>query len=664
MATKKSKSNAKIANTLRQPEINEPQAKSAKFNFRSNYFVYAVIIALCLFIYAQVIGFDFINIDDDQYVYENPFVTTGLNIQNIVWAFTAFHSSNWHPLTWISHQLDVSFFGLNSGAHHFVNVIFHIANSTLLFVLLKQLTKSFWKSAVVAVIFAIHPAHVESVAWIAERKDVLSTLFWLLSTVYYVRFARDMTSKNVYWISVSFFALGLMAKPMLITLPFTLILIDYWALGRFEKWNLNELIPLIKEKFPFFALSLASGVITIFAQSTSGAIQSIEKISLADRISNAIISYGKYVALLFYPANLGVWYPFETAPGNLQIIVSAILLAGLTVIAIWQIAKRKYLFFGWFWFLGTLVPVIGILQVGGQSMADRYTYVPFIGLTIALVWFAGEVVEKLSIGKRTIAAVCGILAVAFSVLSFLQAANWKNNETLFVHTLSVTEKNYFVEHNFCNYLKKENRLDQALELCKSAIGHNPNLADAYNTLGSVQLKQNDLTEAENNFQKSIELNPDYVMAYANLSIVKSKEGKPVDAAEFLTRAVEKDRIGFFDKKKQLDLYSNLAVESFKQKSYDIAEEFFRKSIEITPDNVDFQRNLALSLHLQGKSDDAIKILLDIIRQKPNIPEVYNSLGLIYAEQNNKQEAIVNFRKALQINPGFEPARNNLLKIMQ
>lgn len=666
MAKKKTVKAEKTASQNIETELSADdfQEKSSAPFYQSKYFIFGAIAVLCLIIYAQVFGFDFINIDDDQYVYENPFVSSGLKAANFIWAFTAFHSSNWHPLTWISHQFDSTAFGLNAGAHHFINVIFHIANSILLFVLIRKLTDSFWKSAIVAALFAVHPAHVESVAWVAERKDVLSTLFWILSTLFYVKFARNTKETNFYWISFLLFALGLMAKPMLVTLPFTLILLDYWSLERFEKWNFENLFPLFKEKLPFFALSIISAIITIFAQGSGGAIQTIEKIPLSSRFWNAIVSYAKYVVMLFYPANLGVWYPYESDFNILQIIGAAVLVFGISAFAIWQIKQRKYIFVGWFWFLGTLVPVIGILQVGGQSLADRYTYVPYIGLTIALVWFLGEIFAKLNLNKTVIAAICGICILAFTALSFRQTSFWKNNETLYSHTLAVTEKNYFVEHNFCNYLEKQNRLDEATALCKASIEHNPKIAEGFNTLGTIQLKQNNLPEAESNFKKSVEANPEYILAYANLAIVKIREGNFDEAGNFLNQAIEKDKNGFFDEKRKLDAYSTIAVEALKKQNYQLAEEFFRKSLEIAPTNLDFQRNLAISLHSQKKSDEAIKILQSAIQQNPNVPEVYNSLGLIYAEQNRKPEAIQQFQKALQLNPNFTQARNNLLRATQ
>ncbi|MEP6904068.1 MAG: tetratricopeptide repeat protein [Actinomycetota bacterium] len=680
-------------------------AKTSRSNSPSNlnlkYYVLAALAVVCLIIYAQTIGFDFINLDDDIYVYENPFVSRGFNFTNFKWALTAFHAANWHPLTWISHALDASFFGLNAGGHHAVNLIFHIINSTLLFVVVNKLTNAFWKSAIVAALFAVHPAHVESVAWIAERKDVLSTLFWLLTTWAYLRYTEERVesqesrvesqneletnkydestkSKNkkngstsdfrhstkYYILTILLFALGLMAKPMLVTLPFVLLLIDYWALERFDKWNASNLLPLIKEKLPLFALTAISAGVTIFAQKAGGAIQTIETISLSDRIFNAVISYAKYVVMLFYPVNLGVWYPFENNFSVAQITVSLVLLVGITAICCWQIRERKYLFVGWFWFLGTLVPVIGILQVGRQSLADRYTYIPYIGLSIAVIWLFGDIFERLKLSKTIIAAICGICLLALTVLSFRQVSYWKTSETLFVRTLSITGKNYLVKNNFCNYLEKKNRFDEATAQCQSAIADDPRLPDAYNTLGTVQIKQNKFDEAKANFEKAAQINPNFMLAYANLAVVETNQNNFDAAAENLKKAIGLDTGGFFDASRLLDAYSGLAVASLKQKNYAEAAEFFQKALEITPNNTDFQRNLALSLHKQGKSAEGIRILEETIRKNPNLPEVYNTLGLIYAEQNRKPEAIAQFQKALQISPNFTPAQNNLRMAME
>lgn len=641
-----------------------PETEKSFYETNKNLIVALVLTFVILAIYAQVLGFDFINIDDDIYIIENPFVSRGVNFTNFKWALTAFHASNWHPLTWLSHQLDASFFGLSAGGHHAVNVGFHIANSILLFALVKRLTGAFWKSAIVAALFAVHPAHVESVAWVAERKDVLSTLLWLGTTWFYISYARNTKETNFYWLSVVLFALGLAAKPMLVTLPFTLILLDYWALERFDKWKLQNLLPLVKEKIPFFLLTIASVVITIWAQGASGAIQSTELISISDRLQNAVLAYAKYVVMLVYPANLGIWYPFDNNFNSIQVAVSLLLLIAITAVCLWQIKARKYLFVGWFWFLGTLVPVIGILQVGRQALADRYTYVPYIGLTIAVVWLLAELFERLKFNKTVVAAICAIGLIVLSIAAFRQVSYWRTSETLFTRTLAVTNKNYFVENNFCNYLEKKNRLDEAAAQCRAAIQNDPTLAVAYNTYGTVLMKQNKPAEAKRNFDRTLELDPNYMFAHANLVALEINQGNLETAWQNLSKAIAADKNNFFDANRLVEAYSSIAVAAMRQKRHAAAEEFFKKALEITPNNLDFRRNLASALNFQSKSAEAIKILEDIIRQNPNFPEAHNTLGLIYAEQNRRQEAIAQFQKALQINPNFAPARNNLKKAME
>ena len=640
------------------------ETKTSFYETNKNLIVSLVLTLITLLIYAQVIAFDFINIDDDIYIAENPFVSRGVNFNNFKWALTAFHASNWHPLTWMSHQLDASFFGLGAGGHHAVNVIFHVANSILLYFVVRKMTGAFWKSAIVAALFAVHPAHIESVAWVAERKDVLSTLLWLGATWFYIRYARNTKETNFYWLAVVLFALGLAAKPMLVTLPFTLILLDYWALERFDKWNFGNLMPLVKEKIPFFVLTAASVVITILAQGKSGAIQSTELISINDRLQNALLAYAKYVVMLVYPANLGIWYPFDNDFNPVQVAASLLFLIAVTAFCVWQIKTRKYLFVGWFWFLGTLVPVIGILQVGRQALADRYTYVPYIGLTIAFVWLLGEVFERFRLNKSLVAAICGVCLIVLSIVSFQQISYWRNSETLFARTLAVTSKNYFVENNYCNYLERKNRLAEAAAQCQAAIASDPTLAVAYNTYGTVLMKQNKPVEAKLNFEKTLELDPNYTLAQANLVALEINQGNLEAAWQNLSKAIAADKNNFFDSSRLVDAYSSIAVAAMRQKRHAAAEEFFKKALEITPNNLDFRRNLALSLHLQGKTAEGIKTLEDVIRQNPNFPEAYNTLGLIYAEQNRRQEAIAQFQKALQINPNFTPARNNLKKAME
>lgn len=654
---------SKQKNDLREKAVRSVPSRIAGLD-RTDVLIGVVLVAACLVIYWQVFGFDFVNLDDNLYVYENPFVTNGLNATNIAWAWTSFHATNWHPVTWMSHQLDASLFGINAGSFHAVNLFIHAVNSILVFVVLKKLTGRRWESAAAAMIFAVHPTHVESVAWISERKDVLSALFWLAATWGYSAYIAEPGKKGLYWLSVILFALGLAAKPMLVTLPFTLILLDHWPLRRFEKWNASSLIPLVKEKWPFFLLSAGSVLMTILAQGRGGAIQSTNIISFSDRLVNAIVSYARYVEMFFFPTNLGAWYPFDPDLGAARLAVSAFLLIVITAASIWQINRRKYLFVGWMWFLGTLVPVIGILQVGRQALADRYTYIPYIGLSILVVWALAEAASYFKLPKAVLAAAAVIVFTAFTVVAFKQTSHWKNTETLSRHTLEVTKDNYFIESNYCNYLEKQNRLDEASAQCNAAIEHDPTLAQAYNTLGTVQIKQGKLDDARRNFQKTIELAPEYALPYANLAIVETNAKNIDEAEQYLDRAVAVDKNGFFDTKRRSDAYMSIGNAAMQQKQYDRAANAFQKALAATPNNVDLQRNLALSLHLQGRSDDAIKILEGASRKNPNSPEVFNTLGLILAETGRRQEAAQQFQRALQINPNFTPAQNNLKKLME
>lgn len=630
---------------------------------RSDIIVAILLAVACVAIFYQVAKFDFVGLDDDVYVYENPIVATGLTSNNIAAAFTSFQADNWHPITWISHQLDVTLFGVNPGAHHVVNLVFHIANSILLYFLISGITGSRWKSAVVAVIFAVHPAHVESVAWIAERKDVLSTLFWILASFAYVRYARDGANKRAYWLAVVLFAIGLMAKPMLVTFPFALLLLDYWPLKRLSEFRWDSIRPLVVEKIPFFALSVASAVITVIAQRAHGAVQSLETFTMTERIANAVVSYAKYVAMLFYPANLAVWYPFERDLSVPQVIGSAIFLIAVSAISIWQIRKRPYLFVGWFWFVGTLVPVIGLVQVGRQALADRYTYIPYIGLSLAVVWLIGELLQVFRapfIAQRVAAVVCLLALAAFA---FGHVPVWKNSETLFTQALDVTKNNYLIEANFCRYLETANRIDDAFRHCTAAIQIDPRGVVALNTLGSVQLKQGKAEEARNTFQQVTEIDPNYSLAYANQSIAAGRLGNLEVALAKFQLAVSHDQGGFFDAGRRAEAYSSIGSSAFAAKRYDLAGRAFELALEATPNNAEYQRSLAMAYRSAGRSGEAVKLLQGIIEKYPNIPETYNTLGIIYAEQNRMPEAVAQFQKALQINPGFTPAQTNLRRAL-
>src|ERR1700730_3318360 len=403
-------------------------------------------------IYAQVIGHQFITLDDDSYIRENPMVNRGVTLAGLAWAFTTFYVANWHPLTWIAHMIDSQLFGMNAGGHLLVNALIHVANTLLVFWFLLRTTHTRWPSALVAALFALHPLHVESVAWAAERKDTLATLFGLLSLIAYVRYAEAPSRIRYAWTAITL-ALGLLAKPMLVTWPFLMLLLDYWPLRRLSQSTsrnnfLVSIAPLLREKLPLFALVAASAVITSVAQSHAGAVRTFTEIPIALRLSNALVSYAKYLLLTFWPNDLAVYYPFApTGISAWQMIGAAFLLIGITAFCLFQGKIRPYLIVGWLWFLGTLVPVIGLVQVGGQTMADRYFYIPSIGLFIAVVFGLADIAKSWRVAPSLSAGIAGGVLLIVAALTNAQIRRWRDSFTLFEYTLAVTPPNLRIQYN-------------------------------------------------------------------------------------------------------------------------------------------------------------------------------------------------------------------------
>ena len=466
--------------------------------------------------YWQVSTYDFLNYDDPNYISRNEHVKTGLTFDNIIWAFTSYHSSNWHPLTWLSHILDCHLFGLKPGWHHIVNLLFHIANTILLFAVLKRMTSAVWRSAFVAALFAIHPLHVESVAWIAERKDVLSTLFWLLAMSAYVGYAKNRSTGR-YVLALLLFALGLMAKPMLVTLPFVFLLLDFWPLERFQyvQTNTDKQKPkssftrccwrvLLLEKIPFFALSVISSIITFLAQHGGGAIPKIDLLPVKFRIINALFSYTNYIGKSLWPGKLAIFYPHSVNVFSIwYAIAAAVLLAAITFVVIYLRTRHKYLLLGWFWYLGTLVPVIGLVQVGSQAMADRYTYVPLTGLFIMLTWGIPELLAKWRHRKAVLTALATAVLLTFSIRTYFQQRYWLNSKTVFEHTLNVAGSSAIANIYLAQALVNEGDMDAALTHFKEALKLSPNKIDLLNNLAWLRATHNN--EKYRNPQEAIEL---------------------------------------------------------------------------------------------------------------------------------------------------------------
>lgn len=500
--------------------------------------------AITWLVFGQTLNHQFVNYDDGEYVVRNAQVARGLTLEGIVWAFTHVHSSNWHPLTWISHMMDSQFYGSNPGGHHLTNTLLHAATAILLFLVLRQMTGTFCRSAFVAAVFAIHPLHVESVAWVAERKDVLSGLFFMLTIGAYVRYARATWSPFRYGLVVLLFAMGLMCKPMLVTMPFVLFLLDYWPLNRFaitqgqDGKHLKIRQRQILEKLPLLGLGLASCAITLFAQRESMA--PIARIPLPLRLGNAVISYMDYLRQMFWPSDLAALYPWEaTRLGVWNTLLAIVLLAGVSA-AVFVLRRWRYLVTGWLWYLITLVPVIGILQVGNQARADRYTYLAQIGLYLLLTWGMADLSTRWRYRPVFLASLASLILVALIFCARLQTSYWKDSETLWSHALACTSDNIIAEGNLGQACYTEGKRREAMIYFQNSLRIEPNQASIHSCLGVFFLEMDQANESVVHLEKALEIEPNFGDAHYNLGNTYMQMGRTKEALSHYNRALEID----------------------------------------------------------------------------------------------------------------------------
>jgi tetratricopeptide (TPR) repeat protein len=491
------------------------------------------LVALIWFVFGQSIHFPFVNYDDPTYTYEAPEVIAGLTWHGVVWAFTHAHGGNWHPITTISHMLDCSLFGLRAGAHHFVNIVLHSTASVLLFLVLRQMTgngqsnasaarTSDWRSAFVAAIFAIHPLRVESVVWIAERKDVLSGFFFMLTLAAYLHYARKPSIWRYLTMSI-LFACGLMSKPMLVSLPIVLLLLDYWPLKRLV--DLRSFKNLIVEKIPLFALSLLSSVATLIAQTR--AIGSFEQLPLSWRIGNAVLTYLIYLRQMFWPTKLAVFYPHSENGSTLwQVLLAGAALAAITILTFLLRHKRPYLVVGWLWYVCMLIPVIGMVQVGLQGHADRYTYLPQIGLYLGVTWWISELLSRWRYGPATLTTAAIVIIASLTGASRVQASYWQNSERLWQQTIANTSNNHVAHAHLADLLLRQGRINDAIFHCQEAVRIQPNDTDAQNNLGLAYLLSGDEGDALIHFEQSLGSNPNNLNARCNLAWILATSPDP------------------------------------------------------------------------------------------------------------------------------------------
>lgn len=547
-----------------------------------------VLIVLATAIYGRTIGFGFVHFDDPEYVRDNPHVQQGLNPANAAWAFTTAEFGSWNPLVWLSLMIDRDLFGPGAGGFHFTNAALHVINVLLLFIVLRRMTREDWPSAMVAALFAIHPLHVESVAWISERKDVLSTMFWLLTMWVYAGFT-ERGGATRYLLVMAMMTLGLLAKPMLVTLPCVLLLLDYWPLGRLANHaaitvqNPKTAWQLVIEKLPLFAIAAMASVVTIIAQHGQSAITDLP---VGSRLANAVVSYARYLGKQFWPVDLALVYPHPYLHGGPglpagTIAAAAALLLVITVITIALARQRPYLIVGWLWFLGTMVPVIGVVQVGYQAMADRYAYVPMIGVYIALAWTVWDLLARHRRMRAPMVVMASIIMMLLGWRAWLQVGHWRNSNHLFDHSLAVMPDNWIMHQHYAGVLERQNDRAGAAAQLEAALRLHPDSAGMNNTLGAIRYALGDATAARQRFLRALDLNPDFAEAHNNLAILDQRDGR-----------------------------------------LDQAEMHLREAVRIDPRASRTRKNLGLLLGLMGRFDEAVSQIEQAISLDPAHADEY------------------------------------------
>ena len=632
--------------------------------------VYGFLVITALAAYWPVLKCEFVNYDDDKYVTENPHVKRGITYESVIWAFTTPHYHMWHPLTSLTHLLDYQLFGLNPAWHHLTSLLFHIASTLLLFGILKRMTAAVWPSLFVVAVFALHPLNVESVAWVSERKNVLSTFFWMLTLTAYIRYT-DRSCLGRFLLLVLVFALATMTKPMVVTLPFVLLLLDYWPLGRLQFKRLSDeqdleqtesgqvdgrrvpLWRLLVEKIPLFVLVGALSAVTFIAQQRGGVMSGWHNVPLKYRLANALVSYVAYISKMVWPTRLAVFYPhpFNKLP-IWQVVASALVLLAVSVAVLWFARRRKYLTVGWLWYLGILVPVIGLVQVGSQAMADRYTYLPFIGLFIMIAWGLYDLSANRRYRKITLGSLALAVLLALAVCTRLQLRHWRNNKSLFERAINVTDDNFVMNNNYANVLKNMGQAEKAIEHFNIALRIRPDSPEIYNNLGNAFRRLDRFDDAVMCYQKALELKAYFPQACYNLAAELTRQGKTDEA-------VDQYRLALRLRPDDVETLSGLGFALAQKGRFDEAIGYYQKALELEPDNIIARGRLGLALASVKKFDEAIEQFQIVLKASPQDLEMHCNVGILLAAQGKTDEAIKAYRRALKIDPNYTKARNLL-----
>jgi protein O-mannosyl-transferase len=615
------------------PHASLPQSLTkAAFSGPALWVSLALIIATAC-VYAAVWNHGFVDYDDTIYVRDNPYVYQGLSWDAFKWALTTGRDANWFPLTWLSLMLDAQFHGLHVGGYLLTNLAIHIASTLLLFGLLHYLTGGLWRSAFVSALFALHPLHVESVAWVAERKDVLSAFFWMFTMCAYVRYVRQPDTRR-YLVTLLCFALGLMSKAMLVTLPFVLLLLDYWPLGRVvfrfsgmaesERSSPQKPIGyLVKEKIPLFALTVVSSIVTFAVQQKGGAVRGLEGFPLDFRLQNALVAYTSYLGKMLWPAHLAAFYPYPRVIPAWASGGSLLCLLVITGLVLRAALRRPYLPVGWLWYLGTLVPVIGLVQVGNQAMADRYTYIPLVGIFIMVAWGIPDLLPP-SHGKTVALSTAAGLAVAIcAFMAWRQVGVWKDTISLWSHAVEVTSDNLHAHLDLGVALMGQGKIDEAISHYQEALRINPYNADVHYNLGNALLKQGKREEAISEYQQALRIAPGYVQAHSNLGMALADLGRVEEAIPH-----------------------------------------YQEALRLSPTFAEARNNLGIAFAIQKRFPEAIDQFKEALRIAPNYANARNNLGHAFQDSGRTEEAVRVFSEAVQMNPADQQARRALAELTQ
>ncbi len=667
---------------------------------------------------------DFVDYDDSAYVTENLHVQDGLTWAGIKWALSNPVAANWHPLTMLSHMLDCQLYGLNPWGHHLTSVLLHAVNTALVFLLFRRLMSlrpgentgatapqagALWRSVMVVALFGWHPVHVESVAWVSERKDVLSTFFGLLALIFYVRFAQNRATLNPqpstlnYLLALVFFALGLMSKAMLVTWPLVMLLLDWWPLQRVSSVGtalpstLNPLArrseaktaqfsTLVLEKLPFFGLAVAASVVTFAVQKQSGAVTTIANLPLNGRIENSLISYCRYLGKMFWPVDLAVFYPHLGPWPVEEVLLAGGLISGMTVLCVMVRRRYPFMLMGWLWYVGTLVPVIGLVQVSDQAMADRYTYIPSLGVFILVIWGAYELTRRWRYQVMTLSVAGGAAIILCLGMTRRQLGYWQDSEALFRHVLEVTKNNYFAHKALGIVLGVKGQTDEAISQFQEALHLKPDFVEAHYALGIAFNQKGQTDEAINQFQEALRLVPDDAQAHYALGIVFDQKNRTDEAIRQFQEAIRlkpdfaqaHDKLGnVLLKKGQIDeaisqlqealrlmpndaeTHYDLGTALGREDRVDEAIRQFQEAIRLKPDFPEAYSSLGSALGTKGQADEALNQYQEAVRLAPNDAQAHNNLGIVLGRNGQSDEAIRQFQEAIRLKPEFADAHNNL-----